>query len=142
MANESGNMIEIFGAGMKAAAGQLPVQVSTSPAGMVKAEHSMPDVKQIGAAAVGAGAGYYFWRKHKWLGASGGAALGFAAERLATGADVKGVLADVGAAGLGVVGGLKYKKHPFVGWLLGTVLGQVAASFVPGSEASNIRHGR
>lgn len=92
-------------------------------------------------AGVGAGVGYYAWKKHHWLGAFMGAAVGDNAYRLwrGVGDDRKGALGDLVAAGAAVGGSLYMKKRPVVGFLGGAALGAVVSSFVPGSTANAIK---
>lgn len=75
--------------------------------------------------AVGAGLGYYGWKKHRVLGALAGAAVGVEAAGVAcgVGVDWRLVASNVGA----VVGSLNWRRHPVLGYLLGGLVGGVGA---------------
>ena len=71
------------------------------------------------AAGVGGGAlGYFFWKEHRWLGLIGGAGAGRLAYNIAT--QNFREAAEVAVTNAGLIGGsLAWKKHPFLGGLLG-----------------------
>lgn len=92
--------------------------------------------------AAGAVIGSYAWKRHPWLGAFFGMAVGEAAYPLAfgDGTDRADALCKVGAAGLGAYAGakVKWRGHPNLGAALGYVGGALAGSaltsLVPGTS--------
>lgn len=88
--------------------------------------------------AVGALAGAYFWKSHRWLGLVAGHALINSAYEAYKG-DKKKALCYAAVEGAAVLGALNYKKipvlkvHPVAGFLGGLAAGITATYFVPGS---------
>jgi hypothetical protein len=72
---------------------------------------------------VGAGAGYYLWKKHKWLGAIGGASIGRNIPAVVHGVDRNIAFANMAQTGAGVAGSIFWKKYPKLGFVGGWLVG-------------------
>ena len=82
------------------------------------------DINDGAGTLVGAGLGYYFGgkRRHKWLGAIGGASLGRNLPALLS-HDRGLALANMGVTGAALAGSLYMKRHPKTGFVVGWLLG-------------------
>lgn len=136
---------EILGA---AAAATVPPSVDAAATALTKREEKPALARRVLThrllpGVAGAGAGAFFWKKHRWLGALAGLSVGDNAYRLwkGDGDDRKGAVADMGVTAAGIAASLYFKKHPVLGFLGGALVGSGIASFVPGSTAHQIRHG-
>lgn len=91
--------------------------------------------------AVGGVAGVALWPKHRVLGFLAGESLGMNAYRFYRnqGADRTKALSNLGMTAAAVVGALLWKKHPIIGYFAGMFAGAAASSFVPGSNAAELR---
>jgi len=105
------------------------------PAGESKSV--VTEAKKFAPGLVGAAAGYYVGGKkhHPILGALVGHALGDNAKDLYDG-DRKRAACNVAVEVAGVVGALKYKKHPVVGYVVGALAGAVATYFAYDGSAA------
>ena len=81
------------------------------------------DVRDGLSTGVGAVAGYYLWKRHRWLGAIGGASIGRNLPAIVSGADRNIGLANMGQTGAGLAASLYWKKHPRWGFVLGWLAG-------------------
>lgn len=108
---------------------------------IVKDDSSHFENRRFAASTLGAltggAVGWKVMGGHPFLGIIGGAALAeVAVEAVELRAiPIRGVC-RLGAAGSGIAGSLMWKKHPFWGFLLGSLVGDGLISLVPGSEGA------
>ena len=81
-------------------------------------------------AAVGAVAGAVFWKKHRILGAIGGAMVGASAPALMNANERETAIYNLGHAGAAVGGSLLWKQHPIWGFLAGTIGAGIVRRYV------------
>ena len=86
--------------------------------------------------AVGLAAGYLFtpYKKHRVLSALAGHAIVYSGYTFYKG-DKKRALCEAAVEGAGILGALKFKRSPVLGWVGGILAGSVVTSFVDGSPA-------
>lgn len=118
----------------------------TAHAAMVAAKPA-PSSSVVGSAfalapgLIGGGVGAYAWKEHRVLGFLAGHAIAQNARPILRGSDAerRNAYCLLGVEGAGIAGAMLLKKymHPVFGWMLGTLAGVAASSFVPGSPVNN-----
>lgn len=88
-----------------------------------------PDIKDGAGTLVGAAAGAFLWKKHRWLGGIGGASLGRNAMSVLDPAQRKEALCNLGITSAGIIGSLTVPKHPVIGFVLGWFAGGAATYY-------------
>jgi hypothetical protein len=84
----------------------------------------------VGGGAVGA----YLWKDHRVLGFLAGGALASTVGPIYKGGpERRRALARLGIDAAGILGSLKFQKHPILGWIGGVLAGSIVASLVPGT---------
>jgi hypothetical protein len=107
---------------------------------LVPAGQQAPTFKKAAMAivpgVVGAVAGAMLWKRHRILGAVAGHAVVSTAMPIYHGGDGRvRALWQLGIEGAGIASSLHFKRHPFLGWLGGTVGAAGVAALVPNSPA-------
>jgi hypothetical protein len=76
------------------------------------------------------------WKKHRVLGFLAGDALGMNAYDIAKGSKTERISAvcNLGVTGAAVAASLNWHKHPFWGYVLGSIGASIVTSFVPGNR--------
>jgi hypothetical protein len=153
------DQIEIFGAASPMSAGAKHVAdivaALTPPMGDIRVlgdGTSMPAPKRDRSAtvatalgglvptAVGGGVGYTMWKKHKVLGfLAGSAAANIAWDNLRHG-EYKKAAVSAAVTGAAVLGSLKMKKHPVLGFIGAMVVGTIVAANVDGTNEQDWWH--
>ena len=118
--------------------------VSPSSSIVARAESADVPMAYVVAPAVVCGiAGYHYAGKHfghPVLGFFAGESIGANAYRLyrGQGDDRTQALCGLGTQACAVVGSLRFKEHPFWGYVLGFVAGSAITALVPGSNAHRL----
>ncbi len=80
---------------------------------------------------VGAGAGAFVWKKHRYLGAFGGYILGHDGYRLVANEGARtSAFVRMGSAGAAIAGAMLLPITPALGFAIGLIGGHVVASFL------------
>lgn len=119
----------------------------TPPTAIVPGRRPPPVRVHMVPALIGGGIGVFGWKKHRVLGFFGGYGVGSSLYETVTGDRTRGLCqlgTEATAIGSSLWAQKKWRGHRklagFGGFVVGSLIGSLVTSFIPGSDAYEVKH--